>query len=417
MELWYTQPAVDWNAALPAGNGRLGCMQFGGVARERFQLNEDSLWSGGPMHRLNPDASATLPKVQELLRQGRLPDAERLALDGLASTPCGMRAYQPLGDLTLDFDGLPAEADDYCRGLDLDAGTLYVRFTVGGAHYAREAFVSYPDGVFVLRLTTDAPQGLSLRCRLDRKRREETGHLDDATIYFTGDSDGIGFAAAVRLAEHDGGTVRAVGDTLLLRGAKSATFLLAAATTYREAEPLQAVTACLVAAAKRGYMVLKERYTEDICKNFHACCLTLATDPSLEALPTDERLRRAAAQPDPGLDALYFQYGRWLLFAASRPGSLPANLQGVWNDSFFPPWDSKYTININTEMNYWPANICGLAQSEEPLFDLLARMVPNGQRTARELYHCRGFVAHHNTDLWGDTDPQDRYIPASFAYV
>ena len=159
MELWYTQPAVDWNAALPAGNGRLGCMQFGGVARERFQLNEDSLWSGGPMHRLNPDASATLPKVQELLRQGRLPDAERLALDGLASTPCGMRAYQPLGDLTLDFDGLPAEADDYCRGLDLDAGTLYVRFTVGGAHYAREAFVSYPDGVFVLRLTTDAPQG------------------------------------------------------------------------------------------------------------------------------------------------------------------------------------------------------------------------------------------------------------------
>ncbi|EKC75368.1 alpha-L-fucosidase, partial [human gut metagenome] len=137
-------------------------------------------------------------------------------------------------------------------------------------------------------------------------------------------------------------------------------------------------------------------------------------DPSLEALPTDERLRRAAAQPDPGLDALYFQYGRWLLFAASRPGSLPANLQGVWNDSFFPPWDSKYTININTEMNYWPANICGLAQSEEPLFDLLARMVPNGQRTARELYHCRGFVAHHNTDLWGDTDPQDRYIPASF---
>ena len=146
MELWYTQPAADWNAALPAGNGRLGCMQFGGVARERFQLNEDSLWSGGPMHRLNPDASATLPKVQELLRQGRLPDAERLALDGLASTPCGMRAYQPLGDLTLDFDGLPAEADDYCRGLDLDAGTLYVRFTVGGAHYAREAFASYPDG-------------------------------------------------------------------------------------------------------------------------------------------------------------------------------------------------------------------------------------------------------------------------------
>ena len=386
MELWYTQPAVDWNAALPAGNGRLGCMQFGGVARERFQLNEDSLWSGGPMHRLNPDASATLPKVQELLRQGRLPDAERLALDGLASTPCGMRAYQPLGDLTLDFDGLPAEADDYCRGLDLDAGTLYVRFTVGGAHYAREAFVSYPDGVFVLRLTTDAPQGLSLRCRLDRKRREETGHLDDATIYFTGDSDGIGFAAAVRLAEHDGGTVRAVGDTLLLRGAKSATFLLAAATTYREAEPLQAVTACLVAAAKRGYMVLKERYTEDICKNFHACCLTLATDPSLEALPTDERLRRAAAQPDPGLDALYFQYGRWLLFAASRPGSLPANLQGVWNDSFFPPWDSKYTININTEMNYWPSEANALPECVEPLERMLWELSETGAHTAAAMY-------------------------------
>ena len=215
MELWYTQPAVDWNAALPAGNGRLGCMQFGGVARERFQLNEDSLWSGGPMHRLNPDASATLPKVQELLRQGRLPDAERLALDGLASTPCGMRAYQPLGDLTLDFDGLPAEADDYCRGLDLDAGTLYVRFTVGGAHYAREAFVSLPGWRVRPAADDRCAAGTLPALPLDRKRREETGHLDDATIYFTGDSDGIGFAAAVRLAEHDGGTVRAVGDTLL----------------------------------------------------------------------------------------------------------------------------------------------------------------------------------------------------------
>ena len=276
MELWYTQPAADWNAALPAGNGRLGCMQFGGVARERFQLNEDSLWSGGPMHRLNPDASATLPKVQELLRQGRLPDAERLALDGLASTPCGMRAYQPLGDLTLDFDGLPAEADDYCRGLDLDAGTLYVRFT--GAHYAREAFASYPDGVFVLRLATDAPQGLSLRCRLDRKRREETGHLDNATTYFTGDSDGIGFTAAVRLAEHDGGTAQAVGDTLLLRGAKSATFLLAAATTYRAVEPLQAVTACLDAAAKQGYIVLKR-------PKIFAIILIPAASPLPQTLP------------------------------------------------------------------------------------------------------------------------------------
>lgn len=328
MELWYTQPAADWNAALPAGNGRLGCMQFGGVARERFQLNEDSLWSGGPMHRLNPDASATLPKVQELLRQGRLPDAERLALDGLASTPCGMRAYQPLGDLTLDFDGLPAEADDYCRGLDLDAGTLYVRFTVGGAHYAREAFASYPDGVFVLRLATDAPQGLSLRCRLDRKRREETGHLDNATTYFTGDSDGIGFTAAVRLAEHDGGTAQAVGDTLLLRGAKSATFLLAAATTYRAVEPLQAVTACLDAAAKQGYIVLKRRYAEDICNNFDTCRLTFATDPALESLPTDERLRRAAAQPDPGLDALYFQYGRWAAVCGQPPGQPARQLAG-----------------------------------------------------------------------------------------
>lgn len=414
MELWYDHPAADWNEALPAGNGRLGCMQFGGIAREQFQLNEDSLWSGGPERRLNPDAAATLPKVQKLLRQGRLPEAEQLALDGLSSTPCGMRAYQPLGDLTLDFDGLPAEAGEYRHSLDLDTGTLHVRFAADGAVYTREAFASCPDGVLVVRVATDAGQGLALRCRLDRKRREKTGRMGNDTVYFTGDSDGIGFAAAVRLAEHDGGTVQAVGDTLLLRGARSAVFLLAAATTYRETAPLQAVVTCLDAAAKRGYSQLKARYLNDIRQNFAPMQLHLAADPALDALPTDVRLQRAAAQPDPGLDALYFQYGRWLLFAASRPGSLPANLQGIWNDSFFPPWDSKYTININTEMNYWPANTCGLARSEEPLFDLLARMVPNGQRTARELYRCRGFVAHHNTDLWGDTDPQDRYIPASF---
>ena len=414
MELWYNKPATDWNMALPAGNGRLGCMQFGGVAHEQFQLNEDSLWSGGPMHRLNPDAADTLPKVQALLRQGKVPEAERLALNGLSSTPCGMRAYQPLGDLILDFDDLSTDADCYKRSLDLETGSLNVRFIVGNAHYERETFISYPDGVLVLRVSVDSPQGLSLRCRLNRKRCEKAGHLDNSTTYFTGNSNGIRYAAAVRLAEYDGGTSRVVGDTVLLCGVKSAVFLLAAATTYRETFPLQAVTSCLNNAAKQSYDELKKRHLDYICKNFSTCHLNLASDWTLERLPTDVRLKYAATQADPGLDALYFQYGRWLLFAASRPGSLPANLQGIWNDSFFPPWDSKFTININTEMNYWPAAVCGLASCEEPLFDLLARMVPNGQHTAQEMYGCRGFVAHHNTDLWGDTDPQDRYLPASF---
>lgn len=417
MELWYKQPAQDWTEALPAGNGRLGCMVFGGVAQETFCLNEDSLWNGGAMHRTNPAAAGVLPKVRELLRCGQIPQAEQLALDAMSAAPSGMRAYQPLGTLDITTADLSGDVQAYRRALNLERGLLTVSFSCGGWTYKREIFISYPDQVLAARFSTDNPAGMNFSCRLSRPRCDTAGAADAATTYFAGDSGGIGFACAARLMEGEGEnfSVSALGDTLRLHAARSAVLCICAATTYRESEPLQKCLLQLESAQNKGYAALLSRHLADVQQNFTTMRLTLPSAPDTDALPADVRLQRLqAGAEDAGLEALYFQYSRWLLFSSSRPGSLPANLQGIWNDSFFPPWDAKFTININLEMNYWPANSCGLSTCEEPLFDLLARMLLNGQHTAQSMYHCRGFVAHHNTDLWGDTDPQDRYVPATF---
>lgn len=412
--LWYTKPAAAWPEALPAGNGRLGCMVFGGVAHEHIQLNEDSLWSGGPQDRSNPDARTTWQRVRQLMHRGQIAEAEQLALDGISGTPCGMRMYQPLGDLRLDFIGLPDAAEHYTRELDLEAGILRTSFSVAGNDYLREVFVSYPDECLVMRLQTTAPQGLYFRCRLEREQLDQTGHNGAQDLWFTGCSGSIRFAAAL-YADAAGGCVSAVGDTLIVEHAAEVTLYLTAATSYREADPRSSCTAVLDRAAACGYPAVRAHYDADLATDFHTMALTLNSPPETAALPTDIRLQRAGAgQPDAAFDALYFQYCRWLLFCSSRPGSLPANLQGVWNDSYSPPWGAKFTININLEMNYWPAVLCGLAACELPLFDHLGTMLPNGQCAARAMYGCRGFVAHHNTDLWGDCCPQDRYLPATF---
>lgn len=417
MELFYQQPAAVWEEALPAGNGTLGCMLFGGAAHEHLQLNEDSVWSGGPRDRINPDSAKMLPQIRRLLRAGKIPEAEELALCALSATPYSQRTYQTLGDLYLDFPELEtAQVENYRRSLDLQRGLLDVRFTIGNTQYTRNAFISYPDQVLTIRLSTRGSDKLRFRSRMDRNRAlDSSGHSGKDCIHFSGHNgeDGIAFSCMLRCIETDG-NVQAVGDFLLIENATQATLCLSAATSFRTDDPLALCITRLAEAKKQGYENLLSRHLMDF--NAHMETVRLELDNAdKDGIPTDRRLDAYKnGESDPGLEALYFQYGRYLLLSSSRPGSLPANLQGIWNQEYYPPWDSKYTININTEMNYWPAEICGLSECHLPLFALLERMKHSGKETAERMYGCRGFTAHHNTDIWADTAPQDQYIPASY---
>ena len=417
MELWYKRWAQRWEQALPAGNGRLGCMLFGAPAQEHLQLNEDSVWSGGPRCRLNPDAAGVLPRVREQLRRGEIPQAEELALMGLSATPNSQRCYQTLGDLYVENPDISEKnVENYRRSLLPDVGMLRVEFDEGDTHYTRTAFISHPDGVLSLWFTAEGAKKLHLLCRLDRDRAlDESGRIGQDAICFTGQNggDGIAFACMLRCIDTDG-EMTAMGDILRIENATHAFFCLDAETSFRTAEPLEKCRQRLEAAKTLGFDRLWERHLEDFGPRMGRTRLTLAGE-ELDSLPTDERLRRyRRGESDPGLEALFFQFGRYLLLSSSRNGSLPPTLQGIWNREYYPPWDSKYTININIEMNYWPAETCGLSDCCQPLFDLLSRMRRTGAVTAREMYGCRGFTAHHNTDIWADTAPQDQYIPATY---
>lgn len=419
--LWYRQPAQDWNEALPIGNGRLGAMVFGGADRERLQLNEDSLWYGGPRDRNNRDALPNLPKIRELILAGKLREAQDLASMALTGIPESQRHYLPLGDLELQFASSGGSAEEYERELDLSRGLTAVSYVQDGIRYSREAFASCPDQVIAVRLQADKPGSLTFRARWDRQRWR---YLDGIEPWGTdglimegdaGGEGGVSFRAALKAVTR-GGSCRTIGEYLLVEQADEAILLIAAGTTFRSPDPEQACKEAIEAAARLSYERLRERHVADYRSFFDRMQLNIEEpDGDKSELPTDERLAGIErGQDDPGLVALYFQFGRYLLIASSRPGSLPANLQGIWNPHFLPPWDSKFTININTQMNYWLAENCNLAECHLPLFDLIERMRAPGRETAAVMYGCRGFTAHHNTDLWADTAPQDAYPPATF---
>lgn len=422
MELWYRQPAESWDQALPCGNGALGGMLFGGTQAEHIQLNEESVWSGGTMDRLNPDARATLPEIRELLRQNRIQEAQDLAVETLSGVPDSSRAYQTLGDLYIEqTDAEPFEkVSSYRRSLNLETGELSVHFNSCDTDYTRTVFASVHDQVLVIRLQAAGAQPLQLRCRMTRPANlDRVGSDHKNTIWMEGSTgaDGIAYCAMLTVIECDE-AVRTAGEFLKVEGASEAILCLAAVTSFRCDDPRAACRARLDQARRKGFKALRARHMAEYRDLFDSMRLELgARDADMETMPTDERLQRyARGQADPGLEALYLAYGRYLLLSSSRPGSLPATLQGLWNDKLNPPWGSRYTININIEMIYWAAAPSGLAACEEPLFDLLERMdgEQTGKRTAREMYGCHGFVAHHNTDLYADTAPQDQYIPASY---
>jgi alpha-L-fucosidase 2 len=432
--LRYRQPAKEWVEALPVGNGHLGGMVFGGVPAERIQLNEDTFWSGGPYDPINPEALQYLPKVRQLLWAGRYKEAQDLADEKLMGRPRHLQAYQPLGDLRLVVEGHEHPAD-YVRELDLDRAVVRVHYRVGDTTFTREVFSSAPDQAIVVRLAADGPARLRLLVTLDSKHMFTTGPLapgnraaapasallmagrwhgdltnpDDhlnlsENLHARWYGGGLAFAVQVA-AEAEGGRVDTDEQGLHVTDARSVTLRLAAATSFRGRNPEAACADVL--RASRPYVDLLARHLADHRALFRRVRLDLGTSDR-SALPTDERLAAVrAGAVDPGLVATYFQYGRYLLIASSRPGTQPANLQGLWNEDVSPAWGSKYTININTEMNYWPAEVTNLAECHEPLFDLIEELREPGRRTARAHYGARGFVAHHNTDLWRAATPVD----------
>ncbi|WP_078551329.1 glycosyl hydrolase family 95 catalytic domain-containing protein [Bacillus alkalicellulosilyticus] len=418
--LWYKQPAKDWNEALPVGNGRLGGMVFGVVTNERIQLNEDSVWYGGPRNRNNPDALKNLSSIRNLLSDGRLKEAEELAALAFTGIPETQRHYEPLGDVLLHFNHEEKEVRDYSRELDLHTAIAKVKYMIEDVTYKREIWTSYPDQVMVIRLTASRENAISFQTILDRgnaRNYDDLEALSNDCLMMrgeTGGKEGIAFRCALR-AIPEGGTVKTIGNRLIVEKANAVTLFVAAATSYRFAHPEKQCLETIKQAAEKSYGELRETHVEDYQLLFNRMDLQLnELEPSKAELSTDQRLDLMKnGEEDSALISTYFHYGRYLLISSSRPDSLPATLQGIWNDQMLPPWDSKFTININTQMNYWPAEICNLSECHEPLFKHIQKIKENGRVTATTMYGCRGFTAHHNTDIWGDTAPQDIYMPAT----
>jgi len=415
--LWYRVPAADWNQALPIGSGRLGAMIFGGTNSERIQLNEDTVWAGEKRDRINPAGPAAIPDIRRLLLAGKPVDAEALADKAVIAVPRRMPPFQPLGDLLIT-QPTSGSVSEYRRELTLDDAIARVRYRAGATRIVREAFASAVDRVLVVRIESDGPDALDLSVTLTRVQDATTTIVGSDAVRLDGQAiaqpprhadepkTGVRFTALMRVIP-EGGTTRAEQSSVRVTGAKAVTLLLAAATTFRERDPASACRSTIEAASRKPLARLRADHVADHRRLFQRVTIDLGGEPSTR--PTDERLagvQRGA--PDPGLEALYFQYGRYLLIASSRPGGMPANLQGIWNESLAPSWDSKYTININTEMNYWPAEPANLSELHDPLFDLVDRARADGRRVARTLYGAGGYVIHHNTDLWGHAVPIDQ---------
>ncbi len=416
--LWYRQPAgpSNWTEALPVGNGRLGAMIFGGPAHERIQLNEDTLWAGGPYDPDNTNALALLPEARRLIFEGKYADASKLIGDKMMANPVRQMPYETVGDLLLDFP-LPAPATDYRRDLDLDTAISHVTFTSGEITYNREVFASPVDHVIVVRLSADKFGQISFTAsmRSPQDVSVETARPDSLVMRGTngaafGIPGALSFQARVR-AIVSGGKAVLADHKLSVSHADSVTLLIAAATSYRNyhdvsGNPEAITTAQLAAAAKKSYIELLEAHVAEHQRLFHRVALNLGSTDAVR-LPTDERIAAFAEGNDPQLAELYFQFGRYLLISSSRPGGQPANLQGLWNESMNPPWGSKYTININTEMNYWPAETANLGECVEPLTEMVMDLTQTGARTAKVQWGAGGWVTHHNTDLWRAAAPID----------
>jgi alpha-L-fucosidase 2 len=407
--LHYNQPAHSWNEALPVGNGRLGAMVFGTVSRERIQFNEETLWTGEPHDYSHPGASAYLDTIRQLLFAGKPRDAERIAMEHTMSVPLGQMAYQPFGDLYIDFPGHDT-VTDYQRSLDINQALSTVRYKLNGLTYTREVFASYPDQVIVIRLTTNQIKKLSFNLGLDSPHENRAVKTNGTSQLLTvAVKDGALNGVASLKLETDG----IVGDSaqvITVRDAGSATIYLTAATnfvSYKDisGDPLRRTDAYFEAIKGKSYKQIRKDHIADYQRLFHRFDINFGTN-GRDSLPMDQRLQLFGRLPDdPGLIGLYMQFGRYLMISSSRPGTQPANLQGIWNQDLEPAWESKWTTNINAEMNYWPVEVLNLSECHEPLFRLIEECAQSGAVTAKAHYGADGWILHHNTDIWRGTAP------------
>jgi alpha-L-fucosidase 2 len=430
MRLWYTQPGTEWREALPIGNGRLGAMVYGGIEREHLQLNEDTLWSGGPHCYDNPDAYGHLATVRELLERGKYAEAEATA-EQMLGIPKYQQAYMPLGDLFLDFPQ-GEEPSDYRRELNLQNAISTVTYRIGNARFKRQVFASHPDQAIVIRLECDTPGRITFDLSMTSPHAFQSQRAADDMLLMTGqvvprtgqgasgarrligpwEGEGMRFAAQVNVLA-DGGTLAAREDKISVRDADAVTLVYVAATSYVNyqdvsADPVKRVRDYIAHVGEKSYEQLHQRHVDDYSKLFGRVAINLGGTGTDESLPTDERIQRAnEGSSDPLLAEQVFQYGRYVMISGSRPGTQPLNLQGIWNDELNPSWGSKYTININIQMNYWVAEVCNLSECHEPLLRMADELVAPGSKTAKTHYHADGWVTHHNTDLWRGTAPVD----------
>ena len=412
--LWYKAPAANWDEALPVGNGRIGGMIFGRTDDELIQMNEDSIWSGGFRYRNNPKAKENLGKIRKLIADGRITEAQKLCEDAFYGRNEQQRHYHPMGDLHILQSGCE-NAENYKRSLDISTAVAKTEWTSGGVNFSREIFVSAPDNVMVIHFTASEKAKITFEAFIDGSDDDydKNEAYDASTLLFTV-TDGIPYATAVTI-KTVGGSGETDATRIRVNGADEATITIACRTAFRTGNYEKQALNEAKTAQRKPYETLLERHISDYKKlydrvNFELC----DNSGGNSALPTNERLEKFRnGGSDNKLAEMYFNFSRYLMISGSREGTLPLNLQGIWNKDMWPAWGGKYTININTEMNYWGAEIQNLPECHTPLFDHIERMRENGRITALEMYGCKGMVCHHNTDIWGDTAPQDRWMPAT----
>jgi alpha-L-fucosidase 2 len=420
LKLWYRHPATNWNEALPIGNGRLAAMVFGQPGRERLQLNEETVWAGEPGNNVVPGVYDGIQGVRKLLFEGKYKEAQELSnqtfpRQAAPTTNYGM-PYQTVGNLLLTFPGHEA-ATNYYRDLDIQQAVAKVSYQVAGVTYTRELFASLTDQVIVVRLTASKPGSITCRLGMSSPQLQHSLKAEPTKLVLAGVSgNNDNKVGKVRFQAHvvprlEGGTLTATDSTLQITGATAATVYISMGTNFRNYKDLggDEVTktqAYLTPAVAKAYPAAKASHVASYRRYFDRVSLNLGSTDAV-GKPTDVRLAAFAQGKDPALAALYFQYGRYLLICSSQPGSQAANLQGKWNDKLSPPWDSKYTVNINTEMNYWPAEVTNLTELHQPLFSMLQDLAETGKESATTVYHARGWNMHHNTDLWRITGNVD----------
>ena len=409
LKLWYTKPAQKWTEALPIGNGRLGAMIFGGVENDRIQFNEETLWTGAPNDYAHKGASKYLAQIRQLLADGKQKEAEDLGMAEFMGVPVRQKAYQAFGDLKLHFLN-QSTFTNYHRELDLKNALHRVSYQSNGVNYTREYLSSNPDQVIAIRLTADKKKALNFTIAFDALHESKTMEAsgNSMTLKVQVKDGALRGVASLRVVSD--GTVSAKGNQLSVSGAKTATIYLTAATNYIKyndvsGNPEQKTEQVLSKTGTKKYKQIRAAHIADYQKLFNRFDVQFSENERVK-LPTNERIIEFSKNADdPQLLALYIQYGRYMLISSSRPGTHPANLQGIWNDQLAPSWDSKYTVNINTEMNYWPVEVANLAECQEPLYSLIADCAETGKTVAKEHYDAAGWVLHHNTDIWRGTAP------------